>query len=171
MKNSFRTEGDVTHIALVRKNGEVLETCVDTDDLPLLATFHGTWQAWWERHGQRFYASAVLGPRGKQRQHFLHRFLMGYPKGMVIDHIDHDGLNNRRTNMRVVTNAENVRHLTPGKRRGRRGGYGLGVTKTKSGRWQAQLTTNGVNRYLGVYSTPEEAAAVVACKRQEIAAK
>ncbi len=41
----------------------------------------------------------------------LHRFLLGkIPAGMVVDHINGDGLDNRRENLRVVTNSENLRN-------------------------------------------------------------
>lgn len=41
---------------------------------------------------------------------YLHRFLMGFPQGMVVDHEDANGLNNTRENLRVVTQAKNTAH-------------------------------------------------------------
>ena len=38
---------------------------------------------------------------------YLHRFLTDAPKGLDVDHIDGDGLNNRRENMRVCTRSQN----------------------------------------------------------------
>lgn len=40
---------------------------------------------------------------------YLHRFILGAEKGQEIDHIDGDGLNNRRENLRFVTHKENIR--------------------------------------------------------------
>lgn len=39
---------------------------------------------------------------------YMHRFIMGYPAHLVVDHIDGDGLNNQRDNLRIVTFAENM---------------------------------------------------------------
>ena len=38
----------------------------------------------------------------------MHRFIMNPPKGMVIDHINFDGLDNRRENLRICTQTENL---------------------------------------------------------------
>lgn len=49
---------------------------------------------------------------GGGRQVGMHRFILGTPKGMVADHINGNTLDNRRENLRSVTHAENVRHIT-----------------------------------------------------------
>jgi len=41
----------------------------------------------------------------------MHRYLMNYPEGMVVDHIDGNSLNNSRKNLRVITQGENVKHV------------------------------------------------------------
>lgn len=43
----------------------------------------------------------------------LHRYLMGCPKGKVVDHKDHNRLNNERSNLEIVTSAENNRNSKP----------------------------------------------------------
>jgi HNH endonuclease len=39
---------------------------------------------------------------------YMHRMIMGFPKGLEIDHINHNGLDNRRENLRVVTKQQNA---------------------------------------------------------------
>lgn len=78
----------------------------------------------------------------------LHRLIMQPPAGMVVDHVNGNGLDNRRSNLRIVTSAQNATN----KRRRRDNTSGTqGVKKIKSGRWAAYIN-------LGVYDSPEEAA-------------
>lgn len=89
----------------------------------------------------------------------MHRQIMQPPKALCVDHIDGNGLNNQRNNLRVCTVQENNRNSMA------RGGYSKykGVSMKKStGRWIAtiSLTTNGKKetKYLGYYDHEEEAA-------------
>lgn len=97
---------------------------------------------------------------GKQRTIRMHRVLMGKPEGFEVDHIDGDGLNNRRSNLRVATKAQNqhnqrlARHNTSGFK-------GVGWHK-RVGKWAARITLQGKMRHLGYFGTPEEASAAYA---------
>jgi hypothetical protein len=78
----------------------------------------------------------------------MHRIIMNPPKNMVVDHINHDKLDNREENLRIVTrqvNARNRKKVT-------------GVFKRNdTGKWQAQIMHNYKNIRLGCYDTYEEA--------------
>lgn len=78
--------------------------------------------------------------------------------GNVIDHRNRKSLDNRRCNLRQLSNLENLRDNC--KRYGR---YStskfIGVSKdTRNGLWRAQVTVNGLNTYIGLYSSEHEAA-------------
>ncbi len=76
---------------------------------------------------------------------------------MQIDHIDRDNTNDRIENLRVCSTAENCRNQ--GARRSNTSGYkGVSWFKDKSV-WFAQLMVDGKQKYLGSFTTPEEAAA------------
>ena len=83
----------------------------------------------------------------------LHTFLTGWPE---TDHRDHDGLNNRRENLRPATrNQNNANHRL---RLSSASGF-KGVTWHKrAGRWRAQITSEYRNIYLGLFGSAEEAA-------------
>ena len=91
----------------------------------------------------------------------MHRLLLGLTKGDGLqgDHIDGNGLDNQRFNLRVATVAQNHQNQAL---RIPSHGY-LGITPVGN-RWQAQI---GV-RYLGLFPTPE--AAALAYDRAAIAA-
>lgn len=109
-------------------------------------------------HGY-YRVSTVLN--GKQVALLLHRVayelqtneLLG---SQVIDHIDHDRLNNKFSNLRKVCRKENNRNL--GKRKSNTSGVS-GVYQLPSGKWRAQIRVDGKNHHIGCFETIEQAAA------------
>lgn len=85
----------------------------------------------------------------------LHRFIMEARPTQIVDHIDRDGLNNRRDNLRFCTSAENGRNV--GSKLGESGFRGV-YKKAKGGRFEARIKVHPENIYIGTYDTPEEAA-------------
>lgn len=169
MKNQFEIRGDVTAIFLKRRDGTVLETLIDTDDLPLAQSIPGTWCVFTSGRDKKLYAETNWR-RGRNEKPAtrLHRFLTSAPKGTYVDHINHDGLDNRRScNLRVVTNAENVWNRREANRTSKTGVRGVSWNK-ECRKFAAYVQVNGKSRYLGVYATLEEAEAAVVAARREI---
>jgi hypothetical protein len=86
----------------------------------------------------------------------LHRFVLGNEKTHLlnVDHINNNTLDNRRSNLRVATRAQNNQN-----RRGFRGSVSKFKGVSKSGnRWRAQICKDGKNHLLGIFQTEEEAA-------------
>ena len=105
------------------------------------------------RASRTFYASAYV----KSRNLTMHRMLMGPPKGMVVDHINHNGLDNRRGNLRICTIAQNSRNRQPG--RGEKVKY-KGVSFYKSHQKFRASIRRGDHRLTIGYFEDEVAAAV-----------
>lgn len=106
--------------------------------------------------GKTVYAARRLSTREGKRITYLHIVIMRPPKGFRVDHIDGNGLNCRRANLRVCSHAENLQNRP--KSRNNTAGY-KGVCWNKAARkWQAQILANGKKTYLGLHLTPEEAA-------------
>jgi hypothetical protein len=87
----------------------------------------------------------------------MHRVILNAKKGQIVDHINHDGLDNRRKNLRIVTASESNRN----RRTKNRYGY-VGVHKTKDHNgvekyWIARITVAGERLYLGTFPTALEA--------------
>lgn len=79
---------------------------------------------------------------------FMHRLIMQPGPGMVVDHIDGNGLNNRRANLRVCTHQENLWN--------RKGALNHGVYRMGN-KWRAHIDYLGKKYYLGMFDGPEHA--------------
>jgi hypothetical protein len=83
----------------------------------------------------------------------LHRVIMSPYLDSEVDHINGDGLDNRKANLRVVTSNQNRLNKFMNKKN--TSGY-KGASKFRN-KWKAQIQTSGKRIYLGLYNTAEEA--------------
>ncbi len=128
---------------------------VDEDDYYPL-TKH-KWHAVKTKSG--FYAArSVRTDQGHQIKQFMHRVIMGIdggPRSEYVDHVDGNGLNNRRLNLRHATNSQNQGNT----RKTRGASRYRGVIKGYKGKWRAHIYENGRHRFIGNnYPNEEEAA-------------
>ncbi len=138
-------------VSIPLPGGHVL--LVDVADLRL-ALGH-TWAAKKNRHV--FYAAAArrVG-KGSPRTVYLHNLLMRPERGFIVDHRDGDGLNNRRTNLRISTPTQNQQNARP--RINKLSAY-KGVTRCKGSKaWRAQIKVNKVLIVIGTYESEIDAA-------------
>lgn len=84
----------------------------------------------------------------------LHLFIMRPEPGLVVDHIDGDGLNNTRVNLRICTHKQNIRNQRA--QLGRASRY-KGVIRQRN-RWQACIKHDGETIHLGTFDEEERAA-------------
>jgi HNH endonuclease len=100
-------------------------------------------------------------PGSRQRIVFMHREILGLPpprRGeLITDHADGNGLNNRRSNLRACTDAENSRNQRTQRRAKSSRFKGVHFWKLR-GVWCAAITCNGRRRCLGNYQSETEAA-------------
>lgn len=88
----------------------------------------------------------------------MHAVIAGTPKGMDTDHINGNGLDNRRCNLRIVTARQNQQNQNIQK-----SSKYPGVHWQKDARkWRAQIRVNGKQQYLGYYDDEETAGIVYA---------
>lgn len=123
---------------------------INSDDWDLIKTHK--WFAY--KNGNNFYAATQI-PIGKRKQRMLgmHRVIIGsHDKKYVVDHIDGNGLNNTRENLRLCKPQENSKNSSI--RKTNKSGF-KGVDFHKgSKKWRAQISSNGKKIHIGYFDTP-----------------
>ncbi len=96
----------------------------------------------------------------------MHRFIMDAPEDLFVDHIDHNGLNNAKGNLRLCTFAQNARNTQPTK--GTSSRYKGVCWKKNAKKWVANVQPNNKRYFLGYFKTEIDAAKAYDKKAAEI---
>jgi hypothetical protein len=125
---------------------------VDDDNCERLNKFK--WFA--QKVGRTFYAARHPYKKDDPSRKivYMHRMVLAPSEGCEIDHIDGNGCNNQKSNLRSVSHRTNIqnRHHTKSSRF-----PGVHFVKSKNFSWQANIQVNGIIKYLGSFKTEEEA--------------
>ena len=122
----------------------------------------------WKWHAaknyKRFYALRSTWKNKKRITIMMHREIMQPPKNLQIDHIDHDGLNCQRSNMRICTLQQNCRNRDVSiNSRSKYKGVAITGKYISATIWIDKKTT-----YLGRFKTEEAAARAYDAKAKEL---
>lgn len=135
-KNGLHVYGDITYVDLYNKNCEVIaQAIIDTEDINKIRYTK------WKLSGSGY---AMNTPKYKGRTKHMSREILGVND--FVDHINHNTLDNRKSNLRVVTKSQNQMNAN----------Y-KGVTELSSGKFGAHIKLNGKMANLGTYIDKEEA--------------
>lgn len=115
---------------------------IDARDVSLIADH--TWQA--NRSGKIFYAVSSKCVGGKYMKLAMHRLIMNPGQSEVVDHINNNSLDNTRENLRICTKRQNAQN--------KKSSLKYKGVSPHGKKFRAYL---GI-KYLGLYSTPEDAA-------------
>jgi len=125
------------------------EVIIDKEDLELTKNY--TWAI-----SSNGYADAYIKGSGRKNQKHInmHRLIMGDPKDKVIDHINRNKLDNRKSNLRIGTFSQNM---------GNSIGYSKetnykGINRMPNGHWRARINIGRKTIHLGVGITERDAA-------------
>jgi len=138
-------------IPINSRRGVIAFAKVDDDDFCKVSKY-----PWHFNSGGYQQTSLLYKRNGKNGSLMMHKLIMGNgPKGMVLDHINRDKLDNRKENLRWATPSQNRANAGPF----RTSKTGVkGVHPGKRGRYRAQICNNGKIRSLGEFNTIDEAA-------------
>ena len=147
---------DYAEIVLYNINcEEVARAIIDLDDIDKVKQYK------WRMNDQRYVLTDIKGTSKKIR---LHRLIMDCIDDMVVDHINHNPLDNRKENLRICTQQQNNKNQ---KKKSNNTSGVIGVCWDKSrNKWAASIMYNHKNIHLGRFNTKEEA--IEARKQAEI---
>jgi hypothetical protein len=128
---------------------------VDDDDFDRLSSHRWSLSGSYKKSGIR-YAATRVRVNGRSTSVSMHRMVMSCGGPYVVDHINRDGLDNRKLNLRICTQGQNLANQI-GHASRRRSRY-KGVAKRKNGAWEANIVREGKQRYLGRFGSGEAAA-------------
>lgn len=117
---------------------------------------------WYYSHG---YAVRNLWLNGGKRQRIhMHRLLADAPADKLVDHINRNPLDNRRGNLRLCTNGQNLMNgkVPSTNKSGYRG------VNMNQGKWVARIKINGKAIHLGVFTDKRDAARAYQAKAREL---
>lgn len=123
---------------------------IDDDDFEELSKYR------WCDDGRGYATRHVIAPSGEPKSMKMHIQIAGLQKGLQIDHIDGNPLNNRRENLRHVTGSQNQYN-----QKSNRGGSSQykGVSWHKQiKKWTARIKAEGKTKNLGCFKAEEDAA-------------
>lgn len=125
---------------------------IDNFDLELVMRYE--WYYYKAKAGHNEYAMApdrIFG-QAKAKPIFLHKLLMRSANGLHVDHINGNGLDNRRENLRLCTSRQNSYNSK--KRVINASSKYKGVHLLKGGnKWKAQINKDGIHYHLGQFDT------------------
>jgi hypothetical protein len=111
------------------------------------------------KNGNTFYAkrNPRVGRKGKAPPIYMHRSIIEVPATLVIDHINFNGLDNRKANLRLATRTQNNRHIrrtrTPGTSKYK------GVSwYTREKKWVVKIHADGKTHTVGYFTDEVQAA-------------
>lgn len=121
---------------------------IDPEDAHLLIE-----KAWHIKSGKgKFYLVHNYLENGRYKSIWLHREILGAISTQEVDHVNGNGLDNRKENLRVCNRKENTYNRKPNK-----GSKYKGVTLKPNGKWEAQIQKDGKKISIGRFTLLKDA--------------
>lgn len=145
-------ENNIAKIELRRRGKESLWSIIDLDDLDRVLKFPYTWFSFNDYENDTCYAvaSKYIGFCDKKKKStpvLLHVFILNYEGDNRVDHINHDTLDNRKSNLRESTIKNNGMNRKS-KNKNNKSGYRNVCWDKKCDKWNVQLQVDGKNTVL-----------------------
>lgn len=158
----YKDNPEFARVEVISKKFGTIPVIIDAEDIPKVEGY--TWCV--NKHKNTFYAvtNIQLGNR-KYKSLYLHRLIMDFPE-LHIDHVSGNGLDNRKSNLRICTCQEN--HMNRKSHKNSSSKY-KGISWHKRDKiWQARIRFNGKLIYIGYFDSDIEAAKAYDAKALEL---
>lgn len=164
MRNKYNIKGD--NVTIILNGGK--STLISLEDLGRAKEMPFTWYAHQSPHGRKFYVVAnIYEEDGTRKGVKLHRWLMNPLEDEVVDHINHDTLDNRRCNLRNVSAIFNFQNRETHNRNSSTGIRGVSYRKDTR-KYRARIYHKRKVIYTDNFDTLHEAENAITTKRREI---
>lgn len=148
-------DNGIAKIELNRTKGENLWAIIDLEDLDRVLNIPYTWFAKYDEDIDSFYAvTSWYYPELKRAKPVhLHQFIMN-ANGKIVDHENHDTLDDRKENLRVIADSNNSRNRKS-RNSNNKSGYRNVCWSNSENKWIVQLQINKKNTCLGKFEYDE----------------
>lgn len=148
IKNKYLVVGNEVKIYIKSPKYGLKVMLIDLEDLHKIKDKVNSITLWVQKHNT--YAACKI----EQKNYAIHRVILDYPEGLYIDHINHNGLDNRKSNLRICNNMINQQNRKVNKNS--KSGV-IGVNWHPDGYWVAKIKANKKNISLGYFRNKKEA--------------
>lgn len=145
----IKVEGNIAYVPLTQG----YEAVIDADDVPLIEGRNWCAHIKRRKDGSIMTAYAICYVNG--RKVWMHRILRDIPPGMMCDHVDGNGLNNRRNNLRQATLTQNNRNARV--RVDSLSGVKGIAWRERYQAWEARIKVNGKTKHIGTFKSLADA--------------
>ena len=133
---------------------------IDSEDLERVSS-----RRWYVAGNGYVYSQTMI--EGVKHIMLLHRFIMNCPKECVVDHKDHNPLNNSKVNLRICSRRQNGQNCRIDRKNNTSGYRGVYWNARRS-KWQVGVKINGRCATVGYFDCKEAAARHFNKKAQEL---
>ena len=157
---TYNINNDIVELNITTRSNQLIKSILDLEDFKLIKDY--SIYACYDRKMNRFYIQIYKD----KVTTLLHRFIMNLSSKLLVDHINHNTLDNRRMNLRVVTDQENQQNRESCQKNNINKIRNVGFNNS-NGKYKVRLKIKGKEIYIVSYTTLAEAEKVAIKARQE----
>ena len=160
-KNYYEIKNNITIIYMKNRKGEIFSTIIDTGDLNKIIEFGRSWYVKPQRLGNYYVYCTIYQKELNPLTYSLHQLILNIEpenRKLKTDHINYDTLDNRKENLRITSQKDNLKHRKNNNSNNRTGYRNVCLVNNK---WIIQLQINNENKRLGSFEYNELDKAII----------